>query len=121
MPTSGAPKANERLRAARERTASATRIGECLSRDELAELVTAHVWHAHDKVVQVDGNYIGKLERGVICWPGALYREALRTILQVSGDGDLGFTNPRRKVVRLAIWNVSSSCVPPHSGLAPWR
>jgi hypothetical protein len=38
--------------------------GECLSRQELAELVNAHVWRHHRKMVEMDANYVGKLERG---------------------------------------------------------
>ena len=34
--------ANDQLRAARQRTASPTHAGECLSRQELAELVNRH-------------------------------------------------------------------------------
>ncbi|WP_254126458.1 XRE family transcriptional regulator [Amycolatopsis sp. CA-230715] len=49
-----------------------------------------------------DANYIGKLERGVIRWPSALYREALRGVLGAATDGALGFTNRRRTVVKLA-------------------
>ena len=93
--------ANEQLRAARERTASRAQPLECLSRPELAELINVHIWEHHRRVVMLDGNYIGKLERGVIRWPGALYREALRALLGVSGDAALGFSNPRRAVVRL--------------------
>jgi hypothetical protein len=37
------PAANDQLRAARERTASPTYADECLSRQELAELVNAYV------------------------------------------------------------------------------
>lgn len=93
---------NDQLRAARERTASPTHPGECVSRQELAELVNAYIWDHHDKVVELDANYLGKLERGVIRWPSELYREALRAILGVSTDSALGLTNTRRAVVKLA-------------------
>ena len=94
--------ANHQLRAARERTASPTNPDECLSRQELAELVNTYVWSQHNKVVLLDANYLGKLERGVIARPQQLYREALRAVLRVTGDAALGFSNPRRAVVRLA-------------------
>ena len=87
--------ANDQLRQARERTASAASAGECLSRQELAEMVNTYVWQRHQQVVQLDGIYIGKLERGDIRWPGRLYREALRAILG-STDAALGFSDPRR-------------------------
>ncbi|MGQ0719616.1 MAG: helix-turn-helix domain-containing protein [Pseudonocardiales bacterium] len=88
--------ANNQLRAARERTASLTGPDECLSRQELAELVNAWVWDHHDKMVELSANYIGQLERGKIRWPGKVYREALRAILGVSTDAALGFVNARR-------------------------
>lgn len=96
------PTANEQLRRARERTESPSHPGECLSRQELAELVNTHIWRNHGKTVEIDANYIGKLERGVIRWPGALYREALRAVLVVSTDAALGFSNRLRAVKRLA-------------------
>jgi transcriptional regulator with XRE-family HTH domain len=91
---------NDQLRAARERTASPAHPGEGLSRQELAQLVNAYIWDTHDKRVEVDANYIGKLERGGIRWPSQLYREALRAVLNVSTDAALGFVNPRRTVVQ---------------------
>ena len=95
------PTTNEQLQRARERTESPSYPGECLSRQELAELVNAHIWRHHDKTVEIDANYVGKLERGIIRWPSALYREALRSVLGVSTDASLGFTNRRHKVVKL--------------------
>jgi transcriptional regulator with XRE-family HTH domain len=92
--------ANDQLRAARERTASPNNPGEGLSRQELAELVNAYLWEIHQKRVELDANYIGKLERGDIRWPSQLYREALRAVLNVSTDAALGLVNPRRRVVQ---------------------
>jgi hypothetical protein len=92
---------NERLRAARERTASLTDPDVCLSRQELAELANAWIWEHHKKMVALSANYIGKLELGTIRWPGKLYREALRAIFSVPTDAALGFTNTRRAVVKL--------------------
>jgi hypothetical protein len=96
------PTANDQLRQARERTESPSQPGACLSRQELAELVNAYLWDHHHERVELDANYVGKLERGVIRWPGAHYREALRSILGVSSDAALGLTNRRRAVVKLA-------------------
>jgi hypothetical protein len=93
--------ANDRFRAARERTASLTHPDEGLSRRELADLVNAYIWDHHHEMVALDANYLGKIERGIICWPSKLYREALRAILGASTDTALGFINPRRAVVKL--------------------
>lgn len=95
------PDANDRLRVARERTASPAHTGESLSRQELAELVNAYVWEHHQQMVELDANYVGKIERGIIQWPSKVYREALRAILGVSTDSALGFANTRRAVVKL--------------------
>ncbi|MGB6162261.1 MAG: XRE family transcriptional regulator [Pseudonocardiaceae bacterium] len=96
--------ANDQFRAARERTASPTHQGLCLTRQELAEMVNTWVWEHHNKkVVVVTAHYIGRLETGIIRWPTELYREALRAILSVPKDSDLGFVNARsrRAAVRL--------------------
>jgi hypothetical protein len=95
--------ANEKLREARERTASLADPEVCVSRQELAEQVNAWIWKHHDKTVALSANYIGQLERGKIRWPGRLYREALRAVLSVPTDSELGFINDRARcaVVKL--------------------
>jgi hypothetical protein len=93
--------ANDKLRAARQRTGSPTHPDECLSRQELAELVNAWIWEHHHTVVEASANWVGKLEQGIIRWPSKLYREALRTIFSVPTDSALGFVNTRRAVVKL--------------------
>ncbi|WP_026455076.1 helix-turn-helix domain-containing protein [Saccharomonospora iraqiensis] len=92
---------NHRFTQARHRTASPTRPDECLSRQELAELVNDYLWRRHLQRVELDTNYIGKIERGVIQCPNRRYREALRHILGVPTDTALGFTTRCRTVVRL--------------------
>ncbi|WP_007023736.1 helix-turn-helix domain-containing protein [Saccharomonospora iraqiensis] len=92
---------NHRFTQARHRTASPTRPDECLSRQELAELVNDYLWRHHQQRVELDTNYIGKIERGVIQCPNRRYREALRHILGVPTDTALGFTTRCRTVVRL--------------------
>src|SRR6266545_3285819 len=82
---------NWRLREARERAPSRRNPGECLSRQELAELVAAHVWEHSRQVVHPNDKYIGKLERGAVKRPNHLYRRALRDILGAPTDQDLGF------------------------------
>jgi transcriptional regulator with XRE-family HTH domain len=93
---------NERLRALREARPSPTSPGHGLSRQELAELVNAWLYRETGKCFEIDANYIGKLERGLIRWPHLDYRRALRAVLGVSSDGDLGFFNPRRRPVTVA-------------------
>lgn len=75
----------------------------CLSRQELADLVNIWVGDHHHKTVFATANYIGKLEIGLIRWPDQARRGALRAILSVSRDSDLGFVNARsqRAAVKL--------------------
>jgi hypothetical protein len=70
---------------------------------ELAELVKAWIGKHHRTRVELTANYIGKIEQGVIRWPGTMCREALREILSVSDDAELGFVNARarRQAVKL--------------------
>ncbi|MEV6254460.1 hypothetical protein AB0L97_14515 [Nocardia sp. NPDC051911] len=62
-----------------------------MSRAELADAVNAWVYRRTDRAVQLSGNYIGKLERGVFHWPNADYRAGLRAVLGVATDAELGF------------------------------
>jgi hypothetical protein len=52
--------ANDKLRAARQRTASLICSEDCLSRQELAELVNAWVWDHHHTVVEASANWVGQ-------------------------------------------------------------
>ncbi|PZF79832.1 hypothetical protein C1I92_29185 [Jiangella anatolica] len=67
-----------------------------MSRQELADRVNAHLFDRTGRLHELDDNYIGKLERGIIRWPQAAYRDALRVILGATSDRDLGFVNTRR-------------------------
>lgn len=93
---------NELFRRARERLPSRRTPGASLSRQELAELVNQWIFVRHAKVVELDDNYIGKLERGVIRWPGRRYRDAFRAILRVETDAQLGLYGQRRRPVNVA-------------------
>lgn len=88
---------NDQLRRARERTQSPYASGDCLSRQELAELINTWVYEHHKRLVELDANYIGKLEQGVIRWPqDPNRRAAFRAVLGVTTDAKLGFRRPRR-------------------------
>jgi tetratricopeptide (TPR) repeat protein len=88
-------RSNTSLRALRQRQPSRVNPGEPLGRQELADLVNAHVEAATARPGALDANYIGKLERGVISWPGRHYRAALREVLGVRTDRELGLTRSR--------------------------
>ncbi len=85
---------NDQVRAARLRHPSALTPGEPLSRHELAERINRWIYEQDQAITELDANYIGKLERGVIRWPQCRYREALRAILRAETDRDLGFRRP---------------------------
>ncbi|MGC9671012.1 hypothetical protein ACNTMW_31245 [Planosporangium sp. 12N6] len=67
-----------------------------MSRQELAEALNLHVLNATGRVVALDGNYVGKLERGEHRWPRADYRAAFRAVLGAATDSELGFFVLRR-------------------------
>ncbi len=68
-----------------------------MSRSELVALVNEVLYpdphlRSHSAF---NPNYLGKLEDGLIHWPKAEYRAALRTALGAQTDEELGFYNPR--------------------------
>ncbi|QFZ18674.1 hypothetical protein [Saccharothrix syringae] len=85
------PGPNDLLRAARKRTASAALPTESMSRRELAEAVNAWLWRTTGKRYSLDAHTIARYERGSVRWPGAHYRAALRHVLGVATDAELGF------------------------------
>jgi hypothetical protein len=75
-----------------------------MSRAELAEQVNAWVYNNTEprRIAELDGNYIGKLERGAIRWPQEDYRAGLRAVLGSRSDADLGFRRPSRSLATVA-------------------
>lgn len=61
--------------------------------EEIMRLVAIQAGRDH----AIDGNYISKLERGVITWPNRAYRQAFRTLFGVSSDAELGFYSTRTR------------------------
>jgi hypothetical protein len=90
---------NQLLRSARERLPSPRRPGEPMSRSELVALVNEVLYpdpHRRSRSA-FNANYLGKLEDGLIHWPKAEYRAALRAALGTQSDEELGFYNPRAR------------------------
>lgn len=88
---------NDHLRRAREQIESPHATGEPLSRQEVAELVNRWLFEHKHRTVDLDANYIGKLEQGIIRWPqDPQRREAFRAVLGAATDAELGFRRPRR-------------------------
>ncbi|MBV9142712.1 MAG: hypothetical protein JO115_17670 [Pseudonocardiales bacterium] len=97
MPTPNDKLPNDKFRKARLRTASLPNPEESLSRQELAEMANKWIWEHHHEEVDLDANYLGKIEQGLSRWPRAVYREAFRAILGASTDSALGFVNSRSR------------------------
>jgi hypothetical protein len=80
---------NHRLRCKR----LAAGITECQVAEEVARLVAAQT----GRDLAIDGNYVSKLERGVITWPNRAYRHAFRTLFNAMTDAELGFYPSRTR------------------------
>lgn len=62
-----------------------------MSQAELVDAVTQHIWETAGTMSGFSKSTYAKYERGVARWPSAAYREALRHVLGVDADVDLGF------------------------------
>jgi hypothetical protein len=93
------PQHNELLTAARMRIESPGTPGQPMTRQELAEAVNDHVFRATGTPGAVDARHVGRWERGGTRWPAARYRAALRAVLNVATDAELGFRRPSRTTV----------------------
>jgi hypothetical protein len=86
------PAPNHTLREARLRTPSPADADRPMSRAELAEAVCAWLWLTNGDNRPLDAHYIARLERGAVRRTGGSYREALRAVLGVAHDADLGMS-----------------------------
>jgi tetratricopeptide (TPR) repeat protein len=98
---------NSDLQAARRRIMSLSGSGRPMSRQELADQANAWLAVHYPREAPFDRNYLGKLERGKHRWPSAGKRAALRHVLQVSADRDLGFYISRRPRTAVAAATVA--------------
>ncbi|MGH3622557.1 MAG: hypothetical protein ACRDQ5_12310, partial [Sciscionella sp.] len=73
-----------------------------MSPREVAEAVNAWLWASAGRRYEISGNYISRMERGNVRWPNAAYRSALRHVLGVATDAELGLRNTRRSATVLA-------------------
>ena len=85
---------NLKLEARREHMPSPHRQGQHMSRTELADEVNRalYVLYPNDDptAFEVDGAWIGKLELGIHRWPTDKRRAALRYVLKVEADAEIG-------------------------------
>ncbi|WP_090063708.1 hypothetical protein [Lentzea flaviverrucosa] len=104
------PEPNSLLRAVREATASRQVTGARMSRRELAEAACAWLWETTRQRFPLDAHYIAKIERGAVGVPSDHYRAALRAVLGVATDADLGFaTTPKTSSVPAVIVSTPAS------------
>lgn len=68
-------------------------ITESQVAEEVARLVAVQT----GRELAIDGNYVSKLERGVITWPNRAYRQAFRTLFGAATDAELGFYPSRTR------------------------
>ncbi|MBE1878765.1 XRE family transcriptional regulator [Myceligenerans pegani] len=62
-----------------------------MSRAEVVEAVNLHLWETTGTHSGFTVSTYAKYERGIARWPGREYRDALRAVLGVQQDADLGF------------------------------
>ncbi|MGH3905094.1 MAG: hypothetical protein ACRDTE_13010 [Pseudonocardiaceae bacterium] len=75
----------------------AARVAHRLTQHQLAEAVGEAHWRLFTKEAAFDADHVSKLERGLITWPNARYREAFRTVLGAATDAELGFYSRRSR------------------------
>ncbi|MGH8938680.1 MAG: hypothetical protein ACRDV2_04940, partial [Actinomycetes bacterium] len=73
-------------------TLARLRVRRELTQAQLAELVTEAVCAAGPRYrnATLGGEFISRLETGRITWPNSVYRSALRRVLDVGNDAELG-------------------------------
>jgi hypothetical protein len=70
-----------------------------MTRQELADAVNVHAFRSTEKKSAVDAKHVGKWERGETRWPVDHHRAALRAVLNVATDAELGFRRRQRATV----------------------
>lgn len=73
------------------------RLTAGITEGQVAEEVARLVVVQTGRELAIDGNYVSKLERGVITWPNRAYRQAFRTLFGVASDAELGFYPSRTR------------------------
>lgn len=73
------------------------RLAAVLTESQVAEQVAQLISAQTGRDRAIDGNYVSKLERGVITWPNRDYRRAFRTLFNAVDDAELGFYPSRTR------------------------
>jgi hypothetical protein len=75
---------------ARNERFAAARAAAELTASEVADQIADWIDGKTGKRPRIDADHIGRIERGLITWPGKEYRDALRAVLRVASNADLG-------------------------------
>lgn len=73
------------------------RLASGMTESQVAEEVARLVSAQTGRDLAIDGNYVSKLERGVITWPNRSYRAAFRMLFNALSDAELGFYPSRTR------------------------
>lgn len=87
------------------------RLTSGMTESQVAEEIARLVSTQTGRELAIDGNYVSKLERGIITWPNRAYRAAFRELFGVASDADLGFYS-RRTRKDAERWRVSPPRTP---------
>lgn len=79
------------------------RRARVLTQAQVAAMTADLVEHATGRRCGIDADYVSKVERGEISWPGAAYRSAFRALLGAASDADLGFYCSRSSEATLIV------------------
>ncbi|MGH3550644.1 MAG: hypothetical protein ACRDQU_21500 [Pseudonocardiaceae bacterium] len=74
-----------------------------LTQAQVAAMIADLVEQATGQRCGIDADYISKVERGEISWPGKAYRSAFRALLGATSDADLGLYCPRSNEATLIV------------------
>ncbi|MGH3932112.1 MAG: hypothetical protein ACRDTF_19295 [Pseudonocardiaceae bacterium] len=79
------------------------RRSRAFTQAQVAAMVAELVEQATGQRCGIDADYVSKVERGEISWPGADYRAAFRTVLGAASDADLGLYCSRSSEATLIV------------------
>jgi tetratricopeptide (TPR) repeat protein len=86
-----------------------------MSRRELVDAMAAWLWETTGARYDLDVRLLAKWERGEVRWPAAHYRSALRAVLHVATDAELGFAPASRAAEQERLRPADAS------GVEPWE
>lgn len=89
----------------------ARRLAAGKTESQVAEEIARIVAIRTGRELAIDGNYVSKLERGIITWPNRTYRDAFRELFGAATDAELGFYS-RRTISDAERWKIAAPRTP---------